>query len=91
MAGRTVVALKSHDHRPREVLLEAEDVVDFGSAPSVDRLVVIANAADILTFLREQAQPKILDDVRVLILIDKDVTKTPLVICKDVEMLTQHA
>ena len=42
-----------------EVVLEAQDVVDLGAAPAVDRLVVVAHAGDVLPGLREQAQKNI--------------------------------
>src|SRR5262249_48290052 len=48
MAGRAVVALEPDDLGAGKVVLEAQDVVDLGAAPSVDRLVVVADAADVL-------------------------------------------
>ena len=44
---RAVVALKADDLGAGEVVLEAQDVVDLGAAPAVDRLVVVADAADV--------------------------------------------
>jgi hypothetical protein len=35
-------------------VLEAQDVVDLGAAPAVDRLVVVADAADVLRLRRRQ-------------------------------------
>src|SRR5262249_57063648 len=48
VSGRAVVALEPDDPRAGEVVLEAQDVVDLGAAPAVDRLVVVADAADVL-------------------------------------------
>src|SRR6267143_3731788 len=48
MGGRAVVALQADHPGAREVLLEAQDVVDLGAAPAIDRLVVVADAADVL-------------------------------------------
>ena len=45
--GRAVVLLEADDLRAGEVLLEAQDVADLGAAPAVDRLVVVADAADV--------------------------------------------
>src|SRR4029077_16770247 len=45
--GAAIVALEADHGRAREVVLEAQDVVDLGAAPAVDRLVVIADAADV--------------------------------------------
>ena len=63
MPGRAVVALEPDDLGAGKVGLEAEDVVDLGAAPAIDRLVVVADAADIAAALSEQAQPEILRDV----------------------------
>src|SRR5258708_17945960 len=48
MGGRAVVALQADHLGAREVLLEAQDVVDLGAAPAIDRLVVVADATDVL-------------------------------------------
>src|SRR5581483_8245313 len=45
--GRAVVSFEADDLGAGEVVLEAQDVVHFGAAPAIDRLVVIADAADI--------------------------------------------
>ena len=47
MGGRAVVALEPDDGGARKILLEAQDVVDLGAAPAIDRLVVVADAADV--------------------------------------------
>src|ERR1043166_6260676 len=48
MCGRAVVALEADHLRAGEIVLEAQDVVPLCAAPAVDRLVVVADAADIL-------------------------------------------
>ncbi len=62
---------------PGKVLLEAQDVFDIGAAPGVDRLVVIADTAQIAVGLGDEPEKKVLNDVRVLVLVDQDVTETP--------------
>ena len=47
MAGRAVIALQPDHRGAGKVVLEAQDVVDLGAAPAVDRLVVVADAADV--------------------------------------------
>ena len=47
VAGAAVVALEADDLGAGEVVIEAQDVVDLRAAPAVDRLVVIADAADV--------------------------------------------
>ena len=48
MARRAVVALQPDHLRSGEVVLEPQDVIDLGAAPAVDRLVVVADAANVL-------------------------------------------
>src|SRR5262249_22559366 len=45
--GGAVVALEADDSGTGKVVLEAQDVVDLRPAPAVDRLVVVADAADV--------------------------------------------
>ncbi len=47
VAGGAVVALQPDDLGAGEVVVEAQDVVDLGAAPAIDRLVVVADAADV--------------------------------------------
>ena len=44
VSGGTVIALKANDLRAGEVFLKPQNVVDFRAAPTIDRLVVIADA-----------------------------------------------
>src|SRR6202021_377122 len=74
---RSIISLESNDLGAGKVLLEAQDVFDIGAAPGVDRLVVIADTAQIAVGLGKQPEKKILDNVRVLVLVDQDVTEAP--------------
>ena len=47
MRGGAVVALQPDDGGAGKILVEAQDVVDLGAAPAIDRLVVVADAADV--------------------------------------------
>ena len=47
MGGGAVVALQPDDGGAGKILVEAQDVVDLGAAPAIDRLVVVADAADV--------------------------------------------
>src|ERR1700733_3794603 len=48
VAGRAVVAFEADDLCTGKVVIEAQDVVDLRAAPAIDRLVVVADAADVL-------------------------------------------
>ena len=84
VAGRAVVALQADHPGAGEVLLEAQDVADLGAAPAVDRLVVVADAGEVLVGLGEQAQPEVLGDVGVLVLVDQQHAEAALVVGEDV-------
>src|ERR1700691_6571339 len=47
MAGRAVIALEPYHRGAGKIVLEAQNVVDLGAAPAVDRLIVVADAADV--------------------------------------------
>ena len=47
VAGGAVIALEPDHRGAGKIVLEAQDVVDLGAAPAVDRLVVVADAADV--------------------------------------------
>ena len=70
---RAVVLLEDDDARFREVVLEVEDVADVGGAPGVDRLVGIADDADVAVARGPLLGQHVLRDVRVLELVDEDV------------------
>ena len=77
---RAVVPFEADDLGARKILLEAEDVVDLRPAPAVDRLVVVADAADVALLLRQQPQPEVLRDVGVLVFVDEDVAEALVII-----------
>ena len=90
VAGRAVVALQPHHGRAGKIVLEAQDVVDLGAAPAIDRLVVVADAGDVCGALREQPQPEILRDVGVLVFVDEDVAEALLICAQHVRVLAEE-
>ena len=89
-AGRAVIALEPDHGRAGKVVLEAQDVVDLGAAPAVDRLVVVADAADVLRALADQPQPQILRDVGVLIFVDQHVSEALLILPQHFGVLAEQ-
>ena len=57
MAGRAVIAFEPDHGGAGEVVLEPQDVVHLGAAPAVDRLVVVADAADVFRATRRGGLP----------------------------------
>src|SRR4029077_11708105 len=47
MAGGAVIAFEPDHFGAGKIVLEAQDVVDLRAAPAVDRLIVVADAADV--------------------------------------------
>ena len=47
VAGAAVVPFQPDDLGAGKIMIEAQNVIDLGAAPSIDRLVVIADAADV--------------------------------------------
>ena len=70
-----VVLLERDELRAREVALELEDVADVGAAERVDRLVRVADGADVPVLAAEQLEQPVLRVVRVLVLVDEDVAE----------------
>ena len=56
VAGRAVVALQPDHLGAGKIVLEAQDVVDLGAAPAIDRLVVVADAADVFASLSRSGE-----------------------------------
>ena len=69
---------------PGKVLLETQDVRDLGAAPRIDRLVVVADAAQISPRLGKQLQPFVLALVGVLIFVDEQIAEAVAVPAQDV-------
>src|SRR5262249_32712531 len=88
---RAVILFEPGDRRTGEIVLEAQDVADLSAAPTVNRLVVVADATQIAAFLRQQTQPQILSDVGVLVLVDEQVTEALLVFSEDVGIPGEEA
>src|SRR5262249_10304891 len=47
VGGGAVIALEADDPGAGKIVLEAQNVVDLGPAPAVDRLIVVPHAADV--------------------------------------------
>ncbi len=73
--GRAVVLLQLEDARGGKVALELQDVADVGPAPSVDRLILVADHADVVLAGGQRAQQQVLHPVGVLIFVHQQVVK----------------
>ena len=73
MGGRPIVLLQTDRPAASVLILKGENVLDGGTAETVDALVVISHHADIVPFAGQQCRQPVLKIVGVLILIDHDV------------------
>ena len=69
---RAVVPLELDGRHFGKVVLEVEDVAQVGAAPLVDRLVRIADDAQVAVDFGEPPDQQVLRPVRVLVLVDHD-------------------
>src|ERR1700730_2393020 len=90
MPGRAIITFQPDDFRARKIGLEAQDVIDLGAAPAIDRLIVVADATEILAPLREQSQPQILGRVGVLIFIDEHIAEAVLIKPQDLGIFAKE-
>ncbi len=84
--GRAVVLFEANNLCAGKIFLEAQDVGDLGPAPGVDRLVVVADAAQVTARLGKEFEPGVLRLVGVLIFVDEDVAEALAVALQHVGM-----
>ena len=72
---RAVVALEADGLRFREVVLEIEDVLQVGAAPLVDRLIGVADDAEVAVRGGEPLDQQVLRPVGVLVLVHHQVAE----------------
>ena len=70
--GRAVVPLEPHHRRLGVIPLEVEDVAQVGAAPLVDRLVGVADDAQVAVPVGQEPDEPVLRRVGVLVLVDHD-------------------
>ena len=80
MGGRAVILFQPHHNRARKILFKPQDIAHLGPAPAIDRLVIIAHAADVLMRLRQKPQPKVLADVGILVLVHQNIAEPALIL-----------
>ena len=89
MRGGSIILFEPNDSCAGEVFFELQDILHLRTAPRIDRLIVVADARDVLALLREQPQPEILDGVGILILVDHDVFEAALIVRQHVAVSLQ--
>ena len=67
---RAVVLLEPDDERVREAARHAEQVLGAGAGERVDRLVVVADDAEVVAVAEPEVEQRLLQQVDVLVLVD---------------------
>ncbi len=80
MAVRAIILLQLDEIAHAEFALEIVHIADVGAAERVDRLVVVADREDRVVFAGEHLEPRILQFVGVLKLVDQNVAETRLIV-----------
>ena len=88
--GRAVVLLELDDGGVGPVAFEVEDVAQVRAAPRVDRLVVVADHAQVAMAGGQRLDPQVLRPVGVLVLVDVEVAPALLVLGEDVGRLVEQ-
>src|SRR5258708_23943634 len=78
-AGRAIVLFEHDDLEIGKVVLEVQNVANIGAAPGINRLVFVADNAQITAFFGQELDDFVLDDVGVLKLVDHNVLEAALV------------
>ena len=88
--GGPVVLLQQDRARVRVVALELEDVADRGAAERVDRLVGVADHAQLAGVADDLLHQRVLGVVGVLVLVDEDVPEPAPVLVDHVGLLLEQ-
>ena len=87
---RAVVFFQANDLRRRKMLFEFENVLNVGAAPTIYRLIRIADNADVLLPFCQEANQRELQLVCILILVDQKVTEAIVVLLTNLRHIAQQ-
>ena len=90
MFGGAVVLFQPDHLCAGEILFKPQDIAHLGTAPAVDRLVVIADAADVFMPRGQEPQPEVLGDVGILIFVHEDVAEPAVVLRQKVRVILEN-
>ena len=74
----------------RELLRKLQDITDGRTTEAVQALVIVTDHADVLSFSCEEEHKLLLDEVRVLVLIDHDVRDLGAQLVKNLRIILQE-
>ena len=80
ISGGAIVLFQTDRFCPGENFLKVEDIFNRSTAEFVDRLVIVANDADVVGATRQQPHQMELRNARVLVLVHDDIAEAVLVV-----------
>lgn len=90
VGGGAVVLFQADGLRAREVAQEALHVLDLGTAPTVDGLVIVANHEHVAGIAGQHAHEGVLDGIGVLELVHQDFAEARAVVRQQGRVVTQQ-
>src|SRR5690606_6591820 len=85
-----VVLLEPDDARAGEIALEVLQILDARAAPAVDRLIVVADDERDTALAGDEAEPAVLNRVRVLELVDEEMLEAGSIVLEEIGALRQE-
>ena len=90
ISGGAIVLFQTDRFCPGENLLKVEDIFNRSTAEFVDRLVIVANDADVVGATRQQPHQMELRNARVLVLVHDDIAEAVLVVFPRFRVILQQ-
>src|SRR6266567_2059629 len=88
---RAIIFFQPNHFRGRKVFLELQNILNVRAAPAINRLVRIADDADVLLLFSQQANQSVLKGIRVLVFVDQDVAEAIVVSVPNFRNIAQQA
>ena len=88
--GAAIVPFKLHDFDPRIVVLELQNVRQVRAAPTVNRLVGIADDRQVRVVDRQSTDNRVLREVRILVLVNHDLAEAVIERAAQIGLVAQH-
>ena len=89
ISGGAIVLFQTDRFCPGENLLKVEDIFNRSTAKFVDRLVIVANDADVVGAARQQPHQMELRNACVLVLVHQDIAELRPVACKHLRTVAE--
>ena len=90
MLGGAIVLLQSDGAGAGVLLFKIKDILNVGTAETIDTLVIVAHHTDVAIAAGQQGRQTILQMVGILILVNQHIAKTPAIVIPHFSILLQQ-